>query len=365
MVSCPSWLTEHCRYKLQVDLGVNSRLLQQHVSRTTGKLLTSSDIHNLKSSVNRQCTDVTSVLMQHTAQYPHDDIGVVVDDTHTVKLIFIQTQQMKETFAKFPEVLLLDGTYSTNNCGMPLYSFLAEDGYGQGQIVGMFLLNGESNDDISSMVEIFRTCNPAVAQTRTVVTDKDFAEISVLEALLPHVSLQLCTFHCIKAVQRKIASLSVSSDVKSEMNTLFRKLLYAKGETDFAEAENEIKDTCQPFHQYLADNWYPLKARWVHYLKNQETNLGNTTTNRIEVQFGKLKQIVKNKVSLSLCLKQLLQFVKSVQMQSSFDRFLVQTKVTYNGLAGTDEGRYFGLCTRYACQKILKRQVKGDRIWSS
>lgn len=123
-----------------------------YCSSTTGKLLTSSDIHNLKASVNRQCPDVTSVLKEHTSQYPNDDIGLVVDDNNAVQLIFIQTQQMKETFAKFPEVLLLDGTYSTNNCGMPLYSFLAEDGYGQGQIVGMFLLNGEGTDQISTMV---------------------------------------------------------------------------------------------------------------------------------------------------------------------------------------------------------------------
>jgi len=40
--------------------------------------------------------------------------------------------------------------------------------------VGMFLLNGEGNDQISSMVEIFRTANPAVAQMQTVMTDKDF-----------------------------------------------------------------------------------------------------------------------------------------------------------------------------------------------
>jgi len=146
----------------------------------------------------------------------------------------------------------------------------------------------------------------------------------------------------------------VSAGVKADMNTLFRQLLHAKGETDFAETQNEIKDACEPFHQYLTDNWYPLKECWVHYQKNRETNLGNTTTNRIEVQFGKLKQIMKSKVSLSVCLKQLLQFVKSVQMQSSFDKFSVQTKVTYNSLADTDVGQYFGLCTRYACDKILK-----------
>jgi len=40
------------------------------------------------------------------------------------------------------------------------------------------------------------------------VTNKNFAEIPFVESLLPHVSLQLCTFHCFKAVQRKSALLS-------------------------------------------------------------------------------------------------------------------------------------------------------------
>jgi len=62
---------------------------------------------------------------------------------------------MKEVFSKFPEVLLLDGTYSINNCGMPLYSFLAEDGHGQGQIVGMILLSGENSIQIKTMTKIF------------------------------------------------------------------------------------------------------------------------------------------------------------------------------------------------------------------
>jgi len=143
------------------------------------------------------------VLLDHAAEHPNDDIRLVVDDHSAVKVIFGQTRTMKETFAKFPEVLLLDGTYSINNCGMPLYSFLAEDGNGQGQIVAMFLLCGEDTEQIKTMVELFCAANPSVAQTHTVITDKDFTEIAAVESVMPHVSLQLCTFHCIKAVQRK------------------------------------------------------------------------------------------------------------------------------------------------------------------
>ena len=65
----------------QVGLGINSRLLQQHISRTTGKLLTVKDIHNLKASINRRDTDMASVLREHAAQCPNDDIRLVVMTT--------------------------------------------------------------------------------------------------------------------------------------------------------------------------------------------------------------------------------------------------------------------------------------------
>jgi len=71
---------------------------------------------------------------------------------------------MKEVFSKFPDVLLVDGTYSINSCRMPLNSFLTEDGHGQGQIVGMMLLAAEDSIQIKC-VDIFSEPNPAVSHT--------------------------------------------------------------------------------------------------------------------------------------------------------------------------------------------------------
>jgi len=73
------------------------------------------DIHNLRAAVNERQRDVTSVLSQHAANNPDDDVRLLIDDTSTAA--------MKEMFATFPEVVMLDGTYSINNCGMPLYAF--------------------------------------------------------------------------------------------------------------------------------------------------------------------------------------------------------------------------------------------------
>ena len=42
------------------------------------------------------------------ASNPADDVRLLIDDTSTVRQIFIQTAAMKEMFAKFPEVVMLD-----------------------------------------------------------------------------------------------------------------------------------------------------------------------------------------------------------------------------------------------------------------
>jgi len=158
----------------------------------------------MKARVNQRFPDVMTVLTDHLTTNPDDDVCMIVNEDNVVKLIYVQTWHMKEVFNKFPEVLLVHGTYSINNSGMPLYSFLAEDGHGQWQIVGMMLLAGEDSNQIKCMIDIFSESNPAMSCTHTVITDKDFTEIAAIEAVLLHAKLQQCTFHCIKAEQKKL-----------------------------------------------------------------------------------------------------------------------------------------------------------------
>ena len=61
---------------------------------------------------------------------------VVLDDAEkSIKLIFLQNNSQQECFRKFPELIILDGTYKINNAGMALYDVLVEDGYGNSCIV--------------------------------------------------------------------------------------------------------------------------------------------------------------------------------------------------------------------------------------
>ena len=128
-------------------------------------MLLLKDIHNLRATVNERQRDLSLVLSEHAASNPDDDVRLLIDDTSTVCQIFIQTAAMKEMFAIFPEVVMLDGTYSINNCGMPLYAFLVQDGHGHGQLVGLCLLAGEDSSQMRVMLEMFANANRNIAQT--------------------------------------------------------------------------------------------------------------------------------------------------------------------------------------------------------
>jgi hypothetical protein len=57
---------------------------------------------------------------------------------------------MRSAFEHYPEVILVDSTYKTNNLRMPLYFIISVDGQGQSEIVAVFLLTHEEESLLST-----------------------------------------------------------------------------------------------------------------------------------------------------------------------------------------------------------------------
>lgn len=72
---------------------------------------------------------------------------------------------MRESFCHFPEVLLIDATYRTNNLKMPLFVFIVEDGNGIGVVIAYCFVADEQQHTITSMMEICLSCNPQASAT--------------------------------------------------------------------------------------------------------------------------------------------------------------------------------------------------------
>ena len=81
---------------------------------------------------------------------------------------------------KYPEVILMDSTYKTNNLRMPLFFILAIDGNGESIVVAMFLVTSEEQHVLNAMLRIFKEQNPTWPKTEVALTDKDMVERKTL-----------------------------------------------------------------------------------------------------------------------------------------------------------------------------------------
>ena len=73
----------------------------------------------------------------------------------------------------------MDGTYNVNKAGMPLYSFMVEDGFGHGRVV-FYAAVSEETAELETVIQAFKEANPASNQIQVIVIDKDFTEHRVL-----------------------------------------------------------------------------------------------------------------------------------------------------------------------------------------
>ena len=107
---------------------------------------------------------------------------IVLDDSEkTIELIYIQSHLQKKCFEKFPELIMVDGTYKINNSGMCLYDILVEDGCGDSRVVAYCFVSQETKISIVNFLQIFKRYNPKCDEVKVVLTDKDFTETVAIE----------------------------------------------------------------------------------------------------------------------------------------------------------------------------------------
>jgi len=119
---------------------------------------------------------------------------------------------MRQVFEKFPEVLLVDGTYNVNSIRMPLYCFMAEDGFGKGRVIFYAAVCEEDQTHLQKMVQMFKESNSKWNSVRIVVIDKDFTEWKVLKDEFPDAMILFCQWHVIKALFKKVCDLDIPKD---------------------------------------------------------------------------------------------------------------------------------------------------------
>ena len=73
--------------------------------------------------------------------------------------IFFQKQSWQNTYAKYPELILINATYKLNNLHILMYILMVVDGNGESEIVVLWLVVYEDKDTISHLMDVFEKHN--------------------------------------------------------------------------------------------------------------------------------------------------------------------------------------------------------------
>ena len=114
-------------------------------------------------------------------------------------------QSWINTYAKYPELILIDATYKLNNLHMPLYIMLVVDGNGESEIIAFWLVVNEDKTTISHLMDIFIKHNDTT-KTKCIMADKNMTERSAFAEKIPGAALMICLFHILRTFCREITS---------------------------------------------------------------------------------------------------------------------------------------------------------------
>lgn len=98
-------------------------------------------------------------------------------------LIHYQNNEMKQLYAKYGEILIIDATYKINTNNYSLYLFIIIDNNGNSQICSLALAAFEREKVFNSLLEHFTKVN-AINKTQVILSDFNAVESKVLIYLL-------------------------------------------------------------------------------------------------------------------------------------------------------------------------------------
>ena len=121
-----------------------------------------------------------------------------MDEDSVLKAIFFQTNEMKQVFESYPELLFIDATYKLNDLQMPLYVLMVVDGNGESEVICLWLTQIEDKETITELVKEFKKQNVRWSSTKCIMSDKDVTERDVLSKEIPQSKLLICLFHTLR-----------------------------------------------------------------------------------------------------------------------------------------------------------------------
>lgn len=280
-----------------LSVRANNKMIQQRLMTETGKVILLKDIHNIRTKLKSSNTDMTTLqsAIDHLSACNGAYVKLMTNENSELRGLFFQDARMREIFQAYPEFLCIDATYKVNDLRMPLYILLVENGNGQSEIVGMWLVADETEEMMTEMIKLFKDQNPNWDKVITVMSDKDFVEREVIKKEIPQAKLKICLFHVLRTFRREITAEKTGVNKRQRINILeiLQKIAYSTSLEQYEANKAVLMETQNAqVIEYFCQSWDPIRDQWVVGLATS-CSLGNKTNNRLESINQKIKQVIE------------------------------------------------------------------------
>ena len=288
----------------------------------------------------------------------------MVDGEEKFKGLLYQDTYMRNMYMKLPEVMLVDVTYKLLDLRMPVCLLLVIEGNGLSELIGLFLVEEESKEVISSIVNNFKEKNEVWSKTAVIMPDKEFTERESFSSCFPDAKLLICLYHALHSFRREVTceKMSISSAELNRVLEIIQPIAYANSEEAYKVNLKLLQNTkLHTVVDYFMENWDSIKEQWVMFYKDQSFNLGETTNNRIESTFRHVKNVCTKYASLMQFFNEFVSVLKTFRNQRnhSYLMTLHRKSTKLEGLDSTLQP-YHEYATPYAFAYI-KRQWELSR----
>ena len=352
-----------------VDMKANKKIIQATVMQSTGKVVLMKDIHNLKNPKPKS-NDMTT--LQSAVNELQKTNGAYVklqtsnkSENPELTGLFFQDERMRQVFAEYPEFLCVDATYKVNDLRMPLYLLIVENGNGQSEIVGVWIVANESADTIREMVDIFKEQNPKWTEIKTVMTDKDFVERDVFSNSFPDAKLRICLFHVLRTFRREVTAekMGVTKLQRDSLLETLQKIAYSRNVDEYETNKKMLLDKkISAAENYFMNSWDSIKNEWVVGLFESES-LGNKTNNRVESINQKIKQVIDRNAKFDTFATDLVNFLNMHRTEINGKLCRSVNKVpTKSATDGVPESQYRRVLTSFAFSLVEQQMKKSDTV---
>lgn len=259
-------------------------------------------------------------------------VEVSKDDNDVLSSVYFQTQEWRNMYTHFPELILIDATYKLNNLRMPLYIMMVVDGNGESEVIALWLVVHEDKTTIGHLMDTFIKHNDT-SNTRCIMADKDFTERQIFAEKIPGAELMICLFHTLRTFRREITpeKVGITAAQKVMVLELITKLVYARDEDEYCKFYQQLKETkLKQVLQYYDENWHGIKEQWVEGLKREACHYLNSTNNRIESINHKIKSVVTKHSSLLNFFQDLMKCFDSLALERDHRTAMVFEKCAVN-----------------------------------